>query len=106
MAEITQVARIRLTSMDIKKLDETCRQIKDVAEKFGASVTGPVPIPTKRLKIVCRKAVSGQGSATVDHWQMRIHKRILDIGVNERALRHIMRVEVPDGVSMEIELKE
>lgn len=106
MAEVTQVARVKLTSTDAKKLDETARHIKEIAEKFGASVSGPIPLPTKKLRITCRKAVSGDGSPTIDHWQMRVHKRILDIGINERALRHIMRVEVPEGVSMEIELKE
>lgn len=106
MAEVTQVARVKLTSTSFKKLDETSRTIKDVAERFGASVRGPIPMPTKKLKIVTRKAVSGEGSPTIDHWQMRIHKRIIDVGINERALRHIMRVEVPDGVNMEIELKD
>lgn len=106
MAEVTQIARVKLTSTDYKKLEETSRTIKDVAEKFGASVTGPVPMPTKKLKVVCRKAVSGDGTPTIDHWQLRIHKRVLDIGLNERALRHIMRVEIPDGVTMELELKD
>jgi small subunit ribosomal protein S10 len=55
---------------------------------------------------VTRKAVSGRGSETYEKWEMRIHKRVLDIGLNDRALRHIMRIEVPDGVHIEIELKE
>lgn len=106
MAEPSQVARVRLVSTDVKKIDATARNIKELAERFGASVTGPLPLPTKKLRIVTRKAPSGTGSATIDHWQMRMHKRIIDIGLNERALRHIMRAEVPDGVTMEIELKE
>lgn len=106
MVEITQVARIKLTSTNYQKLEETANKIKEIAEHFGASVTGPIPMPTKKLRITCRKAVSGDGTPTIDHWQMRVHKRILDIGVNERALRHIMRVDIPDEVTMEIELKE
>lgn len=101
-----QVARVKLTSTDYSKLEEVSKKIKSVAERFGASVSGPVPLPTKKLRITTRKAPSGDGTETVEKWQMRIHKKILDIGVNERALRHIMRVEIPDGVSMELELKE
>ncbi len=101
-----QVARVKLSSMDHKKLDEVANQIKEIAEKFGASVSGPIPLPTKILRITTRKAVSGRGAETYEKWQMRIHKRVLDIGLNERALRHIMRIEVPDGVHIEIELKE
>jgi len=106
MAEDKQVARVKLASSDYSKLEATAKAIKEIAERMGASVAGPVPLPTKKLKIVTRKAVSGDGSPTIDHWQMRLHKRILDVGINERALRHIMRVEIPDEVTMEIELKE
>ena len=101
-----QVARIKVASTDYKKLEALVHDIKDTAQKFGASVTGPVPLPTKKLKITTRKSPSGSGTATFERWEMRVHKRVLDIGVNERALRHIMRVEVPEGVNIEIELKD
>ncbi len=101
-----QIARVKLSSPESHKVDEVARQIKEIAEKFGAAVSGPIPLPTKRLRVVTRKAVSGRGSETYEKWEMRIHKRVLDIGLNDRALRHIMRIEVPDGVHVEIELKE
>ena len=101
-----QIARVKLSSPSHEKVDEVARQIKEIAEKFGAAVSGPIPLPTKRLKIVTRKSPCGRGSETYERWEMRIHKRVLDITVNDRALRHIMRVEVPDGVHVEIELKE
>ncbi len=101
-----QIARVKLSSSDHLKVDEVARQIKEIAEKFGVSVSGPIPLPTKRMRIVTRKAPCGRGSETYERWEMRIHKRVLDITVNDRALRHIMRVEVPDGVHVEIELRE
>ncbi len=101
-----QKARIKLTSTDYKQINNLAENIKEIAKKFGAPVTGPVSLPTKRLRVVTRKAVSGDGAETFDRWEMRIHKRLIDIGMNERALRHIMRVEVPDSVNVEIELKE
>ncbi|MBU4245589.1 MAG: 30S ribosomal protein S10 [Nanoarchaeota archaeon] len=101
-----QIARIRVASTDYKKLEELVHSIKDTAQKFGASVTGPMPLPTKKLKIVTRKSPSGSGAATFERWEMRVHKRVIDVGINERALRQIMRVEVPEGVNIEIELKE
>ena len=101
-----QVARIKLTSTDYNELNRLSEEIKNIASKFGANFSGPIPLPTKKLRVVTRKAVSGDGTETFDRWEMRIHKRLIDIGMNERALRHIMRIEVPDSVNVEIELKE
>ena len=101
-----QIARVKLSSTDYKKLEKVAQEIKEIAERFGTSVSGPIPLPTKKLKVTTRKAPSGDGTETYEKWEMRIHKRILDIGMNERALRQIMRVEVPDGVNIEIELKD
>ena len=101
-----QTARVKLSSVDIHKIDALALEIKDIANKFGASVAGPIPLPTKRMKVVTRKNPSGNGTAVFDRWEMRVHKRVVEVGMNERALRQIMRVEVPDEVNIEIELRE
>jgi small subunit ribosomal protein S10 len=101
-----QVARVKISSTDMKKLEILAEDIKDIAHKFGASVSGPVPLPTKKLRITTRKSPSGDGTASWERYEMRIHKRVIDVGMNERALRHIMRVEVPDGVNIEIQLMD
>lgn len=104
-----QKARIKLTSTDSKKLEEVCKEIKNIAEKFGIALYGPVPLPTKKLKVVTMKTPcgdgTGHGNATWDRFEMRIHKRVIDIGADERTLRQIMRVQIPDGVNISIELK-
>lgn len=101
-----QIARVKLTGTNYGDLEEVSRQIKLIASKFGASVAGPIPLPTKKLKITTRKSPCGSGNETVEKWEMRVHKRVLDVGMNERALRQIMRVDVPESVNIEIELKE
>lgn len=106
---MTSKARIKLTGKDAKTLDELCKQIKDVAEKFGVSVKGPVPLPTKKLNVPVLKTPcgngTGHGNATWDHWEMRIHKRLIDLDADDRALRQLMRIQVPDGVNIEIVLR-
>jgi small subunit ribosomal protein S10 len=62
-------------------------------------------LPTRRLVIPVRKAPDGEGSETYDHWEMRIHKRLIDIAADERALRQIMRIQVPKDVNIEIVLE-
>jgi len=97
-------ARIILIGREDKLLEDVCGQIVDVAQKTGTKFSGPIPLPTKKMKICCRKGSSGEGTATWERWNMRIHKRIIDLGANERSLRQIMRIQVPDGVHIEIEL--
>lgn len=98
-------ARITLTGTDPKKLDYVCSQIKSISEKTGAAIRGPVPMPTKRLVVPVRKSPDGEGSETWDHWEMRIHKRLVDLQADERAMRQLLRITVPDGVHISIGLK-
>jgi small subunit ribosomal protein S10 len=97
-------ARIILTGRDVKEIENVTQQIVDITGKTGAAYNGPIPMPTKRLKITTRKSPDGEGTDTFERWEMRIHKRIIDVDADERSLRQIMRVQVPDGVHIEIEL--
>lgn len=97
-------ARIRLTSTDYKKLEEVCAELKAIAEKTGVKMTGPVPLPTKRLRVPVRKTPCGEGTQTWNRWEMRIHKRLIDIDSEERVMRRIMRIRVPEEVFVSIEL--
>ncbi len=101
-----QKARIKLTSPNYKKLTEICNQILEVAERTGIKHSGSIPLPTKKLVIPTRKAPCGGGTESYEKWQMRIHKRLIDIESDERTLRRIMRVEIPEDVHVEIEFKE
>jgi small subunit ribosomal protein S10 len=97
-------ARIILMGRDVKEIENVAKQITDITDKTGANYAGPIPMPTKRLKITCRKSPDGEGTDTFDRWELRIHKRIIDVDADEKSLRQIMRVQVPDGVHIEIEL--
>jgi small subunit ribosomal protein S10 len=101
---MVQKARIHLTSTDIGRLEEVCRELKDIAVTTGVRVAGPIPLPTKRLRVPTRKSPCGEGTSTWDRFEMRIHKRLLDIDANERCMRRIMRIKVPDDVYIEITL--
>jgi small subunit ribosomal protein S10 len=95
-------ARIKLIGRDPKELDEVSKQIVEIAKGTGVPISGPIPLPTKKLIVATRKTPCGDGSDTYEKWQMRIHKRLIEIGGDERTLRQIMRVKVPDTVKIEI----
>jgi small subunit ribosomal protein S10 len=99
-----QKARIKITSTEISKINQVCDYITGIAEKTGVVMRGPIPLPTKKLKLTTRKSPCGNGTATWDHFEMRIHKRLIDLGIDERALRLVMRVPIPEGLNIEIEM--
>ena len=99
-------ARINLASADIGQLNEICNAIKDIAAKTKVKMSGPITLPTKKLKLTTRKSPDGEGKASWERYELRIHKRLIDLGVDERALRLVMRVPLPKGVNIEINLIE
>ncbi len=95
-------ARIKLIGRDPKELDEVSKQIVEIAKGSGVPTSGPIPLPTKKLFVATRKTPCGDGSDTYERWQMRIYKRLIEVAGDERTLRQIMRVKVPDTVKIEI----
>jgi small subunit ribosomal protein S10 len=98
-------AQLKLLSTDYKQLEEVCRQIKEILDRMGVEYSGPIPLPTRRVVIPVRKTPCGDGTATWDKWEMRIHKRLFYIQPDDRALRQIMRLPIPDVVRPELRLK-
>lgn len=97
-------ARIKLESKDVKELDEVCGNIKDISSKAGLPMKGPVPLPTKKLRISTRKTPCGDGTDTYEKWELRIHKRLIEVDANDRVLREIMRIKIPSSVNVEMTL--
>ena len=98
--------RIKLNSTDIKMLNDICNSIKTIAKKSGIDISGPIPLPTKKLKITTRKSPCGDGTATFDNYEMRIHSRVIDLPSDDRVLHAVMRLYIPRNVTIKIEMKE
>lgn len=97
-------ARIKLVSDNIESINKFTEEVKTITEKLGVVLIGPIPMPTKKLKITTRKSPDGEGKASFERYQMRIHKRLMDVEINERVLRMIMKVTIPTGLNIEIKL--
>ena len=103
------VTTIKLTGENHSDVDGVCGQIKAISEETGVNLRGPIPLPTRRLVVPCRKSTDGEGAETWDHWEMRVHKRLLELVTNaakdEKALRKVLRIPIPDSVTIEINLR-
>ena len=99
-----QRIRIRLKAYDHRVLDESAVRILDVAEKTGASVAGPIPLPTEIRKYTVIKGpfVHKDGR---EQFEMRTHKRIIDFfEFSSRTVDTLTRLQLPSGVDVDIKL--
>jgi len=98
--------RIKLNSIEIESLNRVIDLIKEITDRAGVVMRGPIPIPTKRLKVTTRKSPCGDGTATFDRFEMRVHRRIIDIPAEDRILHPIMKLQIPRSVQIKIEMRE
>ena len=104
------VTIIKLTGENHRDIDQVASQIRTICDTGGISLRGPIPLPTRRLVVPCRKAPSGEGSETYDHWEMRVHKRLIELEINsakdEAVLARVVHgLDIPDTVTIEITLR-
>ncbi len=96
--------RIKLKSYDHRLIDDTCQKIVDTAIKTGASVIGPVPLPTKREIYVVNKSPFTDKDAR-EHFGLLIHKRLLDIvNPTNQTIDSLQHLELPAGVEIEVKM--
>lgn len=102
--EAPQIHRIRitLTSKNCKSVEKVCSDLKDKALSKNLVVHGPVRMPTKFLKLMVRKSPNGEGTNTYDRFQMRIHKRVLELFCAQDVVRQIANIAMEPGVQVEV----
>ncbi|MDH4136176.1 MAG: 30S ribosomal protein S10 [Anaerolineae bacterium] len=99
-----QKIRIHLKAYDHRVLDQSAKQIVETAERTGAQVVGPVPLPTKIEKFtVMRSPFIDKDSR--EQFEIRTHKRLIDvIEPGSKTIDTLMRLNLPAGVDIEIKL--
>ncbi|CAD1476537.1 unnamed protein product [Heterotrigona itama] len=102
--EVTPIHRIRitLTSRNVRSLEKVCSELINGANKQKLKVKGPVRMPTKILRITTRKTPCGEGSKTWDRFQMRIHKRVIDLYSPSEIVKQITSISIEPGVEVEV----
>ena len=103
------VTVIKLTGNNHSDIDRVAGHIRAICDQSDTKLRGPIPLPTRRLVVPVRRAPDGEGSETYDHWELRVHKRLLEMditsGKDESALRQVTRIPIPDTVSIELSMR-
>lgn len=96
--------RIRLKAYDHRVLDQSSAKIVDAAERTGAVVVGPVPLPTRIEKFTVNRATFIDKDSR-DQLEIRTHKRLIDVlEPSSKTIETLMRLNLPAGVDIEIKL--
>ena len=96
--------RIRLKAYDHRVLDDSAKRIVETAERTGAKVVGPVPLPTKVERFTVRRSTFVHKDSH-EHFEIRTHKRLIDvIEPDDKTIDSLMRLNLPAGVDIEIKL--
>eukprot|EP00561_Arcocellulus_cornucervis_P014367 CAMPEP_0185802850 /NCGR_PEP_ID=MMETSP1322-20130828/2237_1 /TAXON_ID=265543 /ORGANISM="Minutocellus polymorphus, Strain RCC2270" /LENGTH=121 /DNA_ID=CAMNT_0028498647 /DNA_START=96 /DNA_END=461 /DNA_ORIENTATION=+ len=105
-AQVVHRIRITLTSRNVKNLEKVCADLKKGALDKKLNVSGPVRMPTKILRITTRKAPSGEGTNTWDRFEMRIHKRLIDLHAPSEVVKQITSISIEPGVEVDVTIND
>jgi small subunit ribosomal protein S10 len=96
--------RIRLKAFDHRVLDDSVRKIVDAAERTGAAVVGPVPLPTKIERYTVNRAAFIDKDSR-EQFEIRTHKRLIDVvDPGSKTIENLTKLDLPAGVDIEIKL--
>ncbi len=96
--------RIKLKAYDHKIIDNSVKQIIDIANRYGVTVVGPVPLPTEVLKYTVNRSTFVHKNAR-EQFEMRVHKRIIDIlSPNQEIIEALRDLNLPSGVDITIKI--
>ena len=99
-----QMIRIRLKAYDHQLIDSSAAKIVETAKRNGASVSGPIPLPTKKEVVTILRAVHKYKDSR-EQFERRTHKRLIDIlNPTKKTVDALMALELPAGVEIEIKL--
>ena len=101
---VKEKIRVRLKSYDHSIIDAAAEKIVDVAKRNGATVSGPIPLPTDKEIVTILRAVHKYKDSR-EQFEMRTHKRLIDImNPTQKVVDALMGVELPAGVEIEVKL--
>lgn len=96
--------RIKIRAYDHKIIDQAAQTIMRTAERTGAKVLGPIPLPTEKRKYTVNRSTFIYKNAR-EQYEMRVHKRLIDVlDPTERTMDALMSLNLPAGVDIEVKM--
>ncbi len=102
--EVAQRIRIKIRAYDSRVIDESTRTIMETANRSGATVVGPIPLPTEKRKYTVNRSTFVHKTSR-EQYEVRVHKRLIDIlSPTPKTIDSLMNLNLPSGVDIEMKM--
>ncbi|MCS7122340.1 MAG: hypothetical protein NZ908_00035 [Candidatus Micrarchaeota archaeon] len=95
---------IKVESDNLDSIKEIETQLRQLVQMYNLSLEGPIPLPTKELRLTVRRTPCGDGSDTYETWRKRIHKRIMIVKGEDKDIRNVLKMRVPADIHIKVKL--
>lgn len=103
--DFKQKIRIKIKAFDHKIIDQSTKTIVETAERSGAQIFGPIPLPIEKKKYTVNRSTFVHKDAR-DQYEMRVHKRLIDIvEPSAKTIEELSNLSLPAGVDVEIKMQ-
>ncbi len=104
--EVVEKLRLRVAAYDAKLIDASCRQIVDVARRYDAALTGPIPLPTEFKRYTVNRSTFVHKNSR-EQFELRVHRRLIDIqNPSQEIVTQLSALNLPSGVDIEVKMMQ
>lgn len=104
--EVAEKLRLRVAAYDAKLIDASCRQIVDVAKRYDAALTGPIPLPTEIKRYTVNRSTFVHKNSR-EQFELRVHRRLIDIqNPSQEIVTQLSALNLASGVDIEVKMMQ
>lgn len=96
--------RIKVWGNNIDNVNYVINEILKIVDQLGIDKSGPIPLPTKILRVPTMRTLGKRGTKIWETYQMRIYRRVIEVAMDERFIKQFMRIQIPPGIQISMKI--
>jgi len=96
--------RIKVWGNNIDNVNYVINEILKIVDQLGIEKSGPIPLPTKILRVPTMRTLGKRGTKIWETYQMRIYRRVIEVAMDERFIKQFMRIQIPPGIQISMKI--
>lgn len=99
--------RIKIWGSNLQDVNYVVNEILKIVDKLGIEKSGPIPLPTKVLRVPTMRTLGKRGTKVWETYQMRIHRRVIEVSMDERFIKQFMqfmKLQIPQGIQISMKI--
>ncbi|HIP90551.1 MAG TPA: 30S ribosomal protein S10 [Candidatus Nanopusillus sp.] len=96
--------RIKVWGNNIDNVNYVINEILKIVDQLGIEKSGPIPLPTRILRVPTMRTLGKRGTKIWETYQMRIYRRIIEVAMDERFIKQFMRIQIPSGIQISMKI--